>query len=68
MARAAGQRGRRIIEAALSIGRAAELGVVAEGVETEEQLDLLRACGCRYVQGYLLGRPAPPEQIAALLH
>ena len=42
-------------------------GVVAEGVETEEQLELLRACGCRYVQGYLLGRPAPPEQVRALL-
>ena len=49
------------------IGRAAELGVVAEGVETEDQLELLRACGCRFVQGYLLGRPAPPEQVAAQL-
>ena len=43
VARAAGERDRRIIEAALSIGRAAELGVVAEGVETEDQLELLRA-------------------------
>jgi predicted signal transduction protein with EAL and GGDEF domain len=68
VARAAAERGRRIIEAALSIGRAADLGVVAEGVETEEQLELLRECGCRYVQGYLLGRPAPPEQLASLLH
>jgi diguanylate cyclase (GGDEF)-like protein len=67
VAGAAGERGRRIIEAALSIGRAADLGVVAEGVETEEQLNLLRECGCRYVQGYLLGRPAPPEQIASML-
>ena len=65
--RAAGERDRRIIEAALSIGRAAELPVVAEGVETADQLELLRACGCRYVQGYLLGRPAPPEQVAAQL-
>jgi diguanylate cyclase len=67
VARATGERGRRIIEAALSIGRAAQLGVVAEGIETEEQLEFLRAAGCRYVQGYLLGRPAPPEQIKALL-
>jgi EAL domain-containing protein (putative c-di-GMP-specific phosphodiesterase class I) len=67
VAGAAGERGRRIIEAALSIGRAADLGVVAEGVETEEQLHLLRECGCRYVQGYLLGRPAPPEQISSML-
>jgi diguanylate cyclase (GGDEF)-like protein/PAS domain S-box-containing protein len=62
VSRATGERDRRIIEAALSIGRAAELGVVAEGVETEDQLELLRAAGCRFVQGFLLGRPAPPEQ------
>ncbi len=67
VARAANERDRRIIEAALSIGRAAELPVVAEGVETEEQLALLRAAGCGFVQGYLLGRPAPPEQVAARL-
>jgi diguanylate cyclase (GGDEF)-like protein/PAS domain S-box-containing protein len=64
VARATGERDRRIVEAALSIGRAAELTVIAEGVETEEQLELLRSCGCHRVQGYLLGRPAPPEQVA----
>jgi diguanylate cyclase (GGDEF)-like protein/PAS domain S-box-containing protein len=63
VARATGERDRRIVEAALSIGRAAELTVIAEGVETEEQLALLRSCGCHRVQGYLLGRPAPPEQV-----
>jgi EAL domain-containing protein (putative c-di-GMP-specific phosphodiesterase class I) len=67
VARATGERDRRIIEAALSIGRAADLGVVAEGVETEEQLELLRGAGCRYVQGFLLGRPSPPEQLAQRL-
>jgi diguanylate cyclase (GGDEF)-like protein/PAS domain S-box-containing protein len=63
VARATGERDRRIIEAALSIGRAAELVVIAEGVETEDQLELLRSCGCTRVQGYLLGRPAAPEQV-----
>jgi EAL domain-containing protein (putative c-di-GMP-specific phosphodiesterase class I) len=67
VARAAGERDRRIIEAALSIGRAAELTVVAEGVETDEQLNLLRASGCNLVQGFLLGRPSPPEQLAQRL-
>ena len=35
------------------------LPIVAEGVETEEQLEALRALGCRWAQGYHLGRPAP---------
>ncbi|MDA0137985.1 EAL domain-containing protein [Solirubrobacter sp. CPCC 204708] len=67
VARYTGERDRRIIEAAVSIGRAAELNVVAEGVETEDQLELLRAAGCGFVQGYLLGRPQPPEQMIAAL-
>jgi diguanylate cyclase (GGDEF)-like protein len=43
------------------VALAAELAVdvVAEGVERADQLDLLREAGCRHVQGYLLGRPAP---------
>ncbi|HEV7756075.1 MAG TPA: EAL domain-containing protein [Mycobacteriales bacterium] len=42
----------------------AELGVevVAEGVETTEQLDMVRNAGCHLVQGYLLGRPAPSAE------
>jgi EAL domain-containing protein (putative c-di-GMP-specific phosphodiesterase class I) len=65
VARATGERDRRIIKAALSMGRAADLGVVAEGVETEDQLAMLRGCGCDRMQGFLLGRPAAPEQAAA---
>lgn len=37
------------------------LSTVIEGIETEEQLALVTDIGCRYAQGYLLGRPAPPE-------
>ena len=46
-----------------------ELGVavVAEGVETPEQLDAVREAGCRLVQGYLLGRPDAPEALTTLL-
>jgi diguanylate cyclase (GGDEF)-like protein/PAS domain S-box-containing protein len=43
------------------------LKVVAEGVETEEQRDLLRAAGCDYGQGYWFARPAAPAQFEAML-
>jgi diguanylate cyclase (GGDEF)-like protein/PAS domain S-box-containing protein len=56
-----------IIRAVMELG--ANLGMIttAEGVETEEQLDILRAEGCRQVQGYLFGRPKPVSEIPALL-
>ena len=41
--------------------------VIAEGVETEQQLDLLKKIGCDYGQGYLFSRPLPPEKFEALL-
>ncbi len=43
------------------------LGVVAEGVETEAQLDYLRKAGCEQVQGYFIARPLPALEIRALL-
>ena len=43
------------------------LTVVAEGVETEEQLAILREEGCDQVQGFLIGRPLPSDQFAAFL-
>ncbi|MBK5333918.1 MAG: EAL domain-containing protein [Ilumatobacteraceae bacterium] len=43
------------------------LGVVAEGVETQAQLDYLRNAGCGQVQGYLIARPLPALDIRALL-
>jgi len=51
------------------IGMANNLGieVIAEGVETEEQRDLLWDLGCRIYQGYLFGRPSPNEQFVTTL-
>lgn len=51
-----------LTHAVVGLGHALGLAVVAEGVETETQLQLLRAQGCDEAQGYLLTRPlAPPE-------
>lgn len=56
-----------IVEASLSIAKRLNLELVAEGVETEEQLAFLRARGCRLVQGYYLGRPIAESEFNALL-
>jgi diguanylate cyclase (GGDEF)-like protein/PAS domain S-box-containing protein len=46
-----------IIRAVTQVGQTLGMGVVAEGVETEEQMRMLVSLGCTHVQGYLLGRP-----------
>ena len=43
------------------------LGVVAEGVETQAQLEYLRNAGCGQVQGYLIARPLPPLDVRTVL-
>jgi len=54
-------------EAIIVMAHKLELEVIAEGVETPEQRDLLAAAGCDYGQGYLFARPMPAEQFDALL-
>jgi diguanylate cyclase (GGDEF)-like protein len=56
-----------IATAIISMARALGLMVVAEGVETTEQRDTLRAIGCDYAQGYLFARPLPPHEMEQLL-
>ena len=56
---------RSIVRAILTLGESLGLRVIAEGVETTEQRDVLLSLGCQYLQGYLLGRPAPVSHIAA---
>ncbi|MGF3021793.1 putative bifunctional diguanylate cyclase/phosphodiesterase [Methylobacterium aquaticum] len=53
---------RGLVQAVLGLGRTLGLEVVAEGVETAEDLAMLRALGCPFMQGYHLGRPVPAEQ------
>ena len=55
-----------IVEAILLLGERLEMRVVAEGVETEAQLEQLRRMNCPYVQSFLTGRPMAPELARAL--
>jgi diguanylate cyclase (GGDEF)-like protein len=56
-----------IVTAVISMGRSLKLRVVAEGVETQEELEFLRARLCDEAQGFHFSRPVPPEQFAILL-
>ncbi len=56
-----------IVRTILALARSMDLDVVAEGVETTGQLAFLRLHGCEGFQGYLFGRPAPAEDIDAIL-
>jgi EAL domain-containing protein (putative c-di-GMP-specific phosphodiesterase class I) len=51
----------------IALGDAMDIAVVAEGIETVEQLQLLRLLQCEYVQGYYLAKPMPAVEISALL-
>jgi EAL domain-containing protein (putative c-di-GMP-specific phosphodiesterase class I) len=59
--------GAAAVAALLALGRALDLRTVAEGVETAEQEEALRALGCDEAQGYRMGRPRPAEEIGLLL-
>ena len=63
------ERGRAmpIVDAIVRLGSTLNLDIVAEGVETEEQLRMLRSMCCGQVQGYLLGRPVPAADVAGIL-
>ena len=56
-----------ITSAIIAMARSLKIGVIAEGVENEEQAQFLRQHGCREMQGYLYGRPMPAEEFARLL-
>jgi diguanylate cyclase (GGDEF)-like protein len=57
-------RGEALVETIVTLAKALDLTVIAEGVETEEQRQFLLAAGCRRFQGYLTGAPMPAEEFA----
>ena len=58
---------RALIQAIISMVHTLGMQVVAEGVELEEQAEILRSFGCDDLQGYLIGRPVPPAQFETFL-
>lgn len=58
---------REIIQTIIALGHSLDMRVTAEGVETEDQMQMLRELDCDLLQGFYLGKPFPSEQIAPYL-
>ena len=58
---------RKIVQAVIGMAHGMSLQTIAEGVETHQQLEVLRALGCDVAQGYLLGRPTAADGISSIL-
>ena len=56
----------RLVEIMIQIARLLEVPVIAEGVETKEQMELLKSIGCDIIQGYYFSKPLPPEEFCKL--
>jgi diguanylate cyclase (GGDEF)-like protein/PAS domain S-box-containing protein len=61
------ERSTALVEAVVSMGKSLGLAVVAEGVETEAQLNMLRQFGCDALQGYLFSKPEPARRLIDML-
>jgi len=56
-----------LISSIVDIGRALDVAVTAEGAETKEHVEILRGCGCRYLQGFYFSHPIPATELARRL-
>ena len=59
-----GNHGEAILEAVITLARKLQLNIVAEGIETNEQLQYVRERGCHYIQGYYISKPLRMEHLA----
>ena len=58
---------RQYVAAIISMGHVMNFKVISEGVEEPEQIETLRSIGCDYIQGFIWGRPMPPEEAEKLV-
>ena len=61
------EKNERLVGIMIEIARLLEVPVIAEGVETKEQMELLKKLGCDIIQGYYFSKPLPPEEFGALI-
>lgn len=62
-----GESSKKYVASIISIGHILGLEVISEGVEREDQVETLSEIGCDYIQGFVWGRPLPPEDAAKLI-
>ena len=61
------EKSQQLVNGMVQLGKSMNLTVIAEGVETEQQQELLIAYGCDALQGYLINKPVSSEEISNLL-
>jgi diguanylate cyclase (GGDEF)-like protein len=61
-----GGQSRELLEAILGVAQALSLSVIAEGIETSAQMSIIQEMGCEMAQGFLMGRPSPPQLLHTL--
>ena len=57
----------KVMEAIVTLSKQLNMEVICEGVETEEQVELLKHVGCNYAQGYYYSKPVPLEEFFELM-
>ena len=58
---------KKYVATIISIGHLMNFDVISEGVEEDAQLETLKSIGCDYIQGFIWGRPLPPDEVKALI-